>query len=382
MDNPMKVIMDATPLMSQKTGVGYYTVNLVKQFLKTNNNFNLNLAINGIKPSKPIHTGVGSVNKILIPYDKLRDLNLNPTLYNGLKLEFITGNFDVFHGTNFHSWPTYNAKKVITFHDLAFIKYPELMPQHIVKHHAKWAIHSLYNSDMIITVSQSVRNEIIDYFNFDPEKVMCTPLAASEQFFRRDQNQLLKNVKAKYGLPDSFLLYVGTLEPRKNILRMIEAYYKAKKDSGLEQKLVLVGSKGLEIDTVFHKINKLNLSKDVIIPGYVEENDLPLIYNAADAFIYVSMYEGFGLPILEAMKSGIPVITSNISSMPEVAGDAASLVDPLDTLSISEAINKVLLDKEYRNSLSLKGLGQSREFSWELTAAKTLDIYKKVLNYK
>lgn len=377
----MKVIMDATPLMSQKTGVGYYTANLVKQFLNQTDILNLNLAINGIKPSKPIHTGVGSVNKILIPYDKFRDLNLHPTLYNVFKLEFITGNFDVFHGTNFHSWPTYNAKKVITFHDLAFIKYPDLMPQHIVKHHAKWAIHSLYNSDMIITVSQSVRNEIIDYFKIDPEKVMCTPLAASELFFKRDQEQLLNYVKVKYGLPNSFLLYVGTIEPRKNILRMIEAYYKAKKDSRLEQKLVLVGGKGLEIDTVLHKISKLNLTDDVIISGYVEENDLPIIYNAADAFIYVSMYEGFGLPILEAMKSGLPVITSNISSMPEVAGDAALLVDPLDTLSIAEAVNKVLLDKDFRSRLSMKSLEQARKFSWELTAIKTLDIYKKVLNY-
>ncbi|UQZ83958.1 D-inositol 3-phosphate glycosyltransferase [Paenibacillus konkukensis] len=374
----MKIIMDASPLVSRKTGIGYYTLNLV-QHLAMYKQIKLNLAINGVRPSHSIPTDLGDISKILLPYDKLRSMNVHSRIYNLLKVEYAASNFDIFHGVNFHVWPTLSAKKIVTFHDLAFIKYPELMPKEIVKHHKKWAIHSLYNSDFVITVSQSVRQEIIDHFNYNPEKIACTPLAASGRFFQRNSKEELSKIKSKYKLPDSFFLYVGTIEPRKNILRLIEAFDLARKDFEFDQKLVLVGSKGIEFEKILQKINELNLLDQVIIAGYVEENDLPLIYNIADVFIYVSLYEGFGLPILEAMQSGLPVITSNLSSMPEVAGAAALLVNPFDTLSIAGAIAMLSQDANLRTRLSEQSLQQAGKFSWSLTAFQTFDIYNKVL---
>ena len=181
----------------------------------------------------------------------------------------------------------------------------------------------------------------------------------------------------KYSITGSFILFVGNISPRKNILALLQAFNKLKK-RGIKHKLVIAGKKDQRYEQVLKTLNELNLGGEVIFTGYVPEEDLPKLYNAADLFVYPSLYEGFGLPILEAMACGTPVVASNVSSLPEVAGDAGLLVNPQDVDALTNAMYKVLTDDKLKESLIDKGLERAKFFSWEKTARETLEVYKEV----
>jgi len=195
--------------------------------------------------------------------------------------------------------------------------------------------------------------------------------------FLRDKEAARSYILHQYGIKDPFILYVGTLEPRKNIPTLIHAFAKVKKD-GFPQKLLLIGGKGWKYEEIFSAINELSLTDQILIPGYVPDEDLVYFYNVADLFVYPSLYEGFGLPPLEAMACGTPVITSNKSSLPEVVGDAALLVDPLDVRALAGAIERVLANEELRAQLSERGLKRAKFFSWKKTAERTWEVYRAV----
>lgn len=237
---------------------------------------------------------------------------------------------------------------------------------------------AIKRSEKVIAVSESTKKDLIDFFKIKPEKIEVVLEAAHSQYRLIGDKEKIKEVLFKYKLPQDFILFVGTLEPRKNLVKLIEAYKKII-DAGLNNyKLALVGKKGWYYEEIFKKVKDLELEKDVIFLGYVPDEDVPYLYNTAVCFIYPSLYEGFGLPVLEAMTCGCPVITSNNSSLPEVAGEAGILINEQSAEDMSEALKKVLSDSILREKMREDGLKQAEKFSWGRAAQEMLIIFKKI----
>lgn len=266
-------------------------------------------------------------------------------------------------------------KKIITVHDSQYL-FPESTTL-ITRLRYKFLLsRTLKTADKIIAVSNSIKKDLITYFNIPEGKIKVIFEAADEKF-KPISHEGVNEVKQKYNLSSPFILYVGLLTKHKNIPVLIKAFYKIK--SGIKHKLVITGTKAWKYREVFETVKKLNLQNDIIFTGYVDE-DLPALYNAADAFVYPSLYEGFGLAPLEAMACGTPVITSNISSLPEVVGDAGIMVDPSDIDGLARSIYEVLINDRLREDLIKKGLERAKMFSWEKCARETLNVYEEVYN--
>ncbi|MFC1755619.1 glycosyltransferase family 4 protein, partial [Thermoproteota archaeon] len=252
------------------------------------------------------------------------------------------------------------------------------------KHFHFWTGLSIKGADRIIADSQNTKNDILKYYGADEEKIKVVHLAPDKVYKPIQEKELLDKVRAKYNLISNTIFSIGIIEPRKNIANLLEAFKILKESYGLDYKLAIAGSKGkngdLPYNEVFHKVKELGLEKDVIFLGFVPREDVPLLYNIADLFAFPSLYEGFGLPVLEAMACGTPVVTSNISSLPEVAQDAALLVDPYNVGELAKAMQRVLTDKALQTQLCEKGLAQARKFSWEKTAKKIISIYEEAYN--
>ncbi|HIQ39262.1 MAG TPA: glycosyltransferase family 1 protein [Methanothermococcus okinawensis] len=271
-------------------------------------------------------------------------------------------------------------KKVITIHDIIPFHFPETFTKITIFRYKLLLPKTLRTADKIIADSYNTKKDIIKYFKIPEDKTKVIHLGVDEKYKPLSEEKI-NNIKEKYCINYPFILYVGTLEPRKNIPTLIKAYYKLKKQ-GLPHKLVITGKKGWKYKSIFETIDKLNLRKDVIFTGYVPDEDLPALYNAADLFVYPSLYEGFGLPPLEAMACGTPVITSNTSSLPEVVGDAGIMVDPYDVDGLSKAMYEVLTNDGLREELRKKGLERAKLFSWKKCAEEHLKVYEEVYNMK
>ncbi|MHC4726643.1 MAG: glycosyltransferase family 4 protein, partial [Planctomycetota bacterium] len=213
--------------------------------------------------------------------------------------------------------------------------------------------------------------------NCDPKKITVTYEAADKIYRSITDTSCLNTIRQKYKLPHNFILYVGSLSPRKNIVRLLNAFSQI--CQRIPHSLVLTGSKSWKDSTVYHTMQELNLGDRIKQLGYVEPEDMPVLYNLAGAYVYPSLYEGFGLPVLEAMQCGCPVVASNATSIPEVAGDAAILVDPINTTAIAQSIYRVLSDSKLREELVYAGFQQAKKFSWEKCANTMLNIIRKQL---
>ena len=222
-----------------------------------------------------------------------------------------------------------------------------------------------------MTISEFSAADIARRFDLPREKITVAHLAASPDFHPRDKGQSQEHLARKYGLSFPFILYVGRIQARKNLSRLVEAYARLRKQ-GLEAKLVLVGKKDWQAGQLLEKIKELGLQDSVIFPGFVPFDDLPIFYNAAEVFVFPSFFEGFGLPVVESMASGVPTITSFGSSLEEVAGDGALLIDPRDTGSITDALGKVLGDPGLQRDLIARGLKRSKDFTAGNLAEKAL----------
>ncbi len=271
-------------------------------------------------------------------------------------------------------------RQIVTIYDIIPLLYPET--QTFIQRFY-WKIQlplAAKKSDLVITISENSKNDIVSRFDVPKEKVVVTPLAADERFQVMNNPQALRKVKEKYHLPEKFFLYLGTLEPRKNVPLVIKALAKLKKKDRI--KLVIAGKKGWKYQEIFDLVDKLGLKNDVVFTGFVAEKDLPALYNLAFAFIFPSLYEGFGLPPLEAMACGCPVIASNTSSLPEVVKDAGILINPQKEDELYEAMNKLLINLPLREDLKQKGLLRTKKFSWNKVAEKTLQVYNEALKIR
>ncbi|HEY2236099.1 MAG TPA: glycosyltransferase family 1 protein [Candidatus Angelobacter sp.] len=283
---------------------------------------------------------------------------------------------DVFHA-QYVLPPFVKTRTVLAIHDLAHEHFPEffhpveaLRMKKLVRWSAKRASH-------IMTISGFSAADIARRFDLPREKITVAHLAASPDFHPRDKGQSQEHLARKYSLSFPFILYVGRIQARKNLLRLVEAYARLRKQ-GLDAKLVLVGKRDWQSGQLLEKIKQLALQDSVVFPGFVPFDDLPIFYNAAEVFVFPSFFEGFGLPVVESMASGTPTITSFGSSLQEVAGDGALLIDPGDTDSITDALGKVLGDPGLRQDLAVRGLKRSKEFTAGNLAEKALAVYRSL----
>lgn len=377
----MKINLELQPCLKNKSGIGIYTYELARILQKKNgielsgNIFNF---LNRNDISKDIEGLNMNINICSIfPYGVYRRVwNRVHINYNKL----FNSHDELYHFFNFIVPPKITGKVITTIHDMTYILYPETMDEKNLKRITDDIDYSVNRADKIITVSESSKNDIIKYLKVPSSKIEIVYNGVDYDRFNKDySNDEKRAVKNKYSLPEKYMLYMGTLEPRKNIESIVKAYSVFKKNYNSKIKLVIAGKKGWLFESIFQLMERLNLEDEVIFTDYVDEEDKPIIYQMSSLFVFPSIYEGFGIPVLEAMAASVPVITSNVSSLPEVAGDAAILVSPKDIDAIAENMNKILTDNRLRESLINKGHIQAKKFTWEASAEKLYKIYKSMM---
>ena len=264
---------------------------------------------------------------------------------------------------------------VVTVHDLSFLRFPHLFRPANRLYLRVFSRASVRKARRIITVSSHAAEETIHLLGAPPERIEVVHHGVDARF-RPLPEELTEEFRSRKGLPEEFLLFVGTLEPRKNSVRLIEAFARTSRG---DTKLVLAGGRGWYDSEIASRVAELGLEKEVIMPGFVPEEELPVLYNAAAAFVYPSLYEGFGMPLLEGMACGTPTLTSNCSALPEVCGDAALVVDPYSVDSIAAGLQQLLDDDGLRHDLRQRGLAHAAGFTWGRMARETAAVYYQAL---
>jgi glycosyltransferase involved in cell wall biosynthesis len=286
----------------------------------------------------------------------------------------------VLHEPHYVLPPLVRCRSVVTIHDCIHLRFPQYLPNRAALTYARAQMGSAARrSDRILTVSEASKRDILHFFPVPPEKITVIPNAFDERFATAPPEQDIRRVAERYQLEDQFVLYVGNVKPHKNLERLIDAFQLVRQTPGLEAlKLVLIGDAISKYAALRRAVHRYNLHKYVRFLGFLPDQTLAIVYRLAAVFVFPSLYEGFGLPPLEAMASGTPVVTSNVSSLPEVTGDAALLVDPMRAESIADAMRRVLTDPALAADLSARGIERSRTFSWERSAARIREIYLEV----
>jgi glycosyltransferase involved in cell wall biosynthesis len=273
--------------------------------------------------------------------------------------------------------PFKKPRAIATMYDVIPLLYPETQTKIQLAYWNKQLPLVAKTCEHLLTISECSKKDIVEHLQVSPEKITVTPLGVDARYMPATDTE--KNmVMQKYNLPQDFILYLGTIEPRKNIARLVRAYNRIAKN--IPHDLVLAGKWGWSFDDVKEEITKSHFKDRIKILSHVEAEYLPALYSAATVFVFPSLYEGFGLPPLEAMACGTPVITSNISSLPEVVGDCALKINPLNENALSEAIEKIVSDSVLRERLIDSGLVWAKNFNWDRTARLTMDVYRKLLN--
>ncbi len=268
---------------------------------------------------------------------------------------------------------------IATLHDLCFLVLPETFTPRMRAYFRVALPASARRAKMVLTISEASKRALMERFGVPAAKIRVVPAAVAEEFVPVTDAGKLRGVLARYGLPAEFILYVGTLEPRKNVVRLIQACQLLWQERRLELPLVIVGRRGWLSESIFDTVREGGSGARIIFPGYVAREDLPALYSAARVFVYPSLCEGFGMPPLEAMACGTAVVASTSTSLPEVLGDAALLVNPLDVDALAQAIEAVVRDAALRERLRAAGLARARTFRWADSASRVLELYDTVL---
>ncbi len=372
----MHVTIDVSPTVQKHAGLGRYAGELARA-LAEHTNIRLRLFYNrqgeAQLPDYLSHLPHTSVNMGNKPWRMA--VLLSRLLRWPMDATFAAG--EVFHATNHLLAHFGRARTVFTLHDLIFLHYPEYhLPYN------RWYLtfampRFLRAASAIITPSECSRQDAIKFYKLPPEKIKVIYEAAAPYFKPADNAAALQRVRQQYNLPERFILHVGTIEPRKNLSRLLEAFQAILPDFP-DLALVLVGKKGWLYDEFFQKLQQLGLTERVIFPGFVAEADLPAFFKLAQVFVYPSLYEGFGLPPLEAMACGTPVICSRSSSLPEVVGEAGLLIDPTRTTELVAALRRLLADAALQTELRGRSLARAREFSWARAAREHEAVYRSL----
>jgi len=382
----MKVILSIDPVRFPLTGIGRYTYELA-QSLKTLSEIEQLRTFSGSHFVDDLPSPAVSATSTAAFATDFRQMILKSRVATDLyrsasafkKSYALRGHADyIFHGTNFYL-PSFDGPSVCTFHDLSIFTWPHCHPPERVRYMRKEIELTLKRADMLITDSEFTRQEIVSYFGWPLEKIRAVPLASSSDFRPRDADELMPAL-SKYGLVfGAYCLFVGTIEPRKNLETLLDAYSMLALSVRKRWPLVLIGYRGWKSEALHVRIAAAVADGWVRYLGFVEAYNLPLIYAGARLFIFPSLYEGFGLPVLEAMASGIPVVCSNASTLPEVAGDAAAMCEPQDVDALCQLIAGGLEDDGWREEARSKGLLHAASFSWPRCAQETAAVYRELL---
>jgi glycosyltransferase involved in cell wall biosynthesis len=287
------------------------------------------------------------------------------------------GGFDLFHFTNATAPVAFPVPYVVTIHDLSLVRHPETHPLRRKAYQRTLLGRTARSARRVLTVSEASARDVVELLGVERGRVVVTPLAAAEGFARVRDAGRLDAVRERYGLDGAVVLYVGNVEPRKNLVRLVDAFERL---GAREATLAIAGGRAWMSDEVERRVAGYRGPGRVRLLGYVPDDDLPALYSVADAFAYVSVWEGFGLPVLEAMACGAPVVCSRIAPLEEVAGGAARFVDPLSVESIAEGLDAVLSSATERDRLGAAGLARAAQFSWAETARLTLAAYREALS--
>lgn len=360
----MKIVINGLQI-GNLSGTGRYTEELIRSITALQQPIEIYLIQRG-KSYFDIH-----INKINLPNNKLFAYLLLPQTLRKLCNKIQP---DLIHHPASYGYRIENIPYVLTVHDVAFMVNPDWFTTYQTWFYTSRIKNSMYEADQIITDSYFSANEIVKHFAIQPSKIEVIHLGVSDCFSPQPK-ETVQEIKSKYKLPNKYLLYYGTFEPRKNIHTLIHAWSKIAKH--IECDLVLVGRKGWKTKPIFSTIENSPHRHRIHTPGFISDQDLPAVITGATAFTYLSFYEGFGLPPLEAMRCGTPVIASNIPSLSEILENKAIFVNPYSVEEVSEKIYNLLQNPDEQKKLAQYGLEHSKKFTWEKTALQTLGVYKK-----
>ena len=385
-DKCMKIAFAGQPLLEEeKTGIGYYTEGLIQNIMRKNlsDKYYINIfsyknpeeSKEKIRKYEMENTNIEVCSRIPLTIYKLI-WNIVPIPYHFLFKQ----RADITHFFNYYIPPFVSGKRVCTIHDMTIKAYPETVR---FKSRIMMRLNlrtTCKRATRIVTSSEFSKSEIVKYLKISPKKISVLYSGVNLSLYKPClDSSLILEIKRKYGIIGDYFIYLGTLEPRKNIVRMIQAYSLLKSMNKDVPKLVIAGRKGWMYKDIFELIQNEKLEANVILTGYIAQTDTPILLNGAKAFVFPSLYEGFGMPPLEAMACGTPVITSNCSSLPEVVGDAAILVDPYKIDEIAAAMNELSTNDTLRNELSQKGIKRASLFSWDRISDSLHKIYEQVM---
>ncbi|MBW6440660.1 glycosyltransferase family 4 protein [Patescibacteria group bacterium] len=368
-----------------RSGIEEYAINLLSNMLKLDNSIQFKLFYNGYKKVDLNYDFLKIPNvqlkKFKIP-NRLLDFSFQ--YFDYPKVDKLLGGVDVFFSPHIFSMAvSKKCKTITTFHDLSFENHREFYS--ISKNYWHFSMNpkkKARKSNQIIAVSNSTKEDLKKIYKIDSERIKVIYSGINSASSDNFSVMGVSKIREKYKLSEHYILYLGTIEPRKNIIGIIRAFEKLKTSYNAESvnkknyKLVIAGSKGWLYKDVFDIANNSTVSSDIIFTGFIDDKDKPMLYELAEIFVYPSFYEGFGFPPLEAMQNGTPVITSNFSSLPEAVGNAAIIVNPYNINELALAMENLLSDKKLRNDLIQKGLQQTKKFSWQKCAKETLAVLK------
>ncbi|MDP8922648.1 MAG: glycosyltransferase family 4 protein [Chloroflexota bacterium] len=377
----MRIAIDYTSAVNQTAGIGRFVRSLVEALVEvdaTNEYVLLHAAPNpGREPRVPIGT---RVSRRGLPISE-RWLNIIWHRARApLAVDWLTGPVDIFHSPDFVLPPVHRARTILTVHDLAFLLYPECADAALRAYLENTVPDSARRADFIVADSDNTRRDVISLLGIDPERVAVVPGGVDPSFHPVDDPSRQRALRARLGLgaDTPYILFVGVIEPRKNLVGLFEAFAILKSRRSLPHKLVVVGRKGWLWEETMERAATSPFRQDIVFPGFIPDGELATLYTAAETFVFPSHYEGFGLPVLEAMACGAPVVSSRASSLPEVVGDAGMQVDPGDPEGLAAALELLALNAELRADLRRRGLERAGQFTWTAAARSLLDVYERV----
>ena len=370
----MRIAIDAHSVGAKLAGNESYATNLIEALAQIDSVNDYTLYVTTQEAQDRFHQRWANFTvKTTLPHTPLIRIPLT------LSAELRKNPVDVLH-VQFTAPPFCPCPVVVSLHDLSFEHLPHTFNRRSRTQLRLTVRHSAKRAARIISLSEHTRQDIAQTYGIDEKLIHAIPLAAPPGFARVQDDKELQRVRHTYGIMGNYILSVGSIQPRKNLARLVKAYasLKARLSTNELPRLVLVGKRAWLYDETLRALEETGLSKLVILTGYVPQSDLPALYSGALCFVYPSYFEGFGLPPLEAMKCGAPVIVGNTTSLPEVVGNAALSVDPYDVEAIAAGIERLIKDSVLRDQLSVKGLARAEMFDWQKTARQTLRVYEQV----
>ncbi|HWR59588.1 MAG TPA: glycosyltransferase family 1 protein [Thermodesulfovibrionales bacterium] len=373
----MNIGIDIRTLSFRRGGISQYTYSLLKTMLRLDS-ANTYLLFNYSKSPYEWDTFRGNAREIILRFPQRGHCR---TFWENVLAPMAARRYDIdlWFSPDFYVPRYLRTKSVITICDLIFEKFHDIRTNKLASTLSAKIAFSIRRAGQIIAISSFTRGQVLERYRLSPDKVRVIPLAADERFHKIDDPTALRRVLRRYGIDFDYILYVGEISERKNIVRLVRAYDGLKtKDKLAQRKLVLVGKRTSDTERMVSEVKSLHLESQILFTGYVPDEDLPFLYNGASVFVFPSLYEGFGIPPLEAMQCQVPVVASSATSIPEVVGNGALLFDPYNVEDIADKLDHVLSKKADIDRLLQAGLKQAQQFSWEDSARKTIALLESV----